>query len=59
MSEEMHPSAHDRKWVSEVVDSYFTFDCSASAEFYRDQNIDTLMSIISAPSTKRAAHCPQ
>lgn len=52
-----HPAVNDRQWVSEVVDSYFTLDGSDSAKFYREQNIDTLMSIIPVPNTKRATHC--
>lgn len=52
-----HPAVNDRKWVSEVVDSYFTLDGSDTAEFYRNLNIDTLMSIIPVPNTKRATHC--
>lgn len=52
-----HPAVNDRKWVSEVVDSYFTLDGSNTAELYRNLNIDTLMSIIPVPNTKRATHC--
>ena len=58
MDNEPPLSTHDRAWVEEALEEYFIFDVGAHAELVKKYNIDTLMSVIPTPTTKRATHCP-
>jgi hypothetical protein len=48
----------DATWVAEVLEEYFVFDLSETAARVKKHNVETLMSVISTPLTKRATSCP-
>lgn len=57
MEKTPHPSTFDKAWVEEALEEYFVFDVSRYAELVKTYNVDTLMSVIPVPPTKRATHC--